>query len=113
MKNLTSSLVISKNGSNITHGRFLLRTGRICADMLITVSIFFLAPWATFLGVIAGVFYFKNFYEAIVAGVLVDMLYGASLEQFFHIQWATTLLFLFLYFAINRLKQHTRFHESR
>ncbi len=86
-------------------------TGRICADILIIICIFFLNPWITLLSVIAALFYFKNFYEAIIAGVLIDMLYGIPLEKFFHIQWVTTFLFLFIYFAINRFKQYTRFHE--
>ncbi|MBI5816913.1 MAG: hypothetical protein HZB09_00605 [Candidatus Yonathbacteria bacterium] len=84
---------------------------RIFADILIVISTFFLPLWISFLGVIAGLFYFKNFYEAIAIGVLADMLYGVSLQKFFHIQWVTTVLFLFLYFAINQLKQYTRFYE--
>jgi len=85
---------------------------RICADILIVICIFFFTPWVTFFCVTVALFYFKNFYEAIVAGVLFDMLYGISLEKFFHIQWVTTFLFLFLYFAINYLKRYSRFHES-
>lgn len=85
---------------------------RVSIDILMVISIFFLTPWITLFGVMGAIFYFKNFYEAIAAGVLIDMLYGAPLEQFFHIQWATTLLFLFAYFTINYIKRHTRFHES-
>ncbi len=84
---------------------------RICADIVIVICIFFFNPWVTLLCVIAALFYFKDFYEAIVAGVLIDMLYGVPLENFFHIQWIMTFLFLCIYFAINRLKQYTRFHE--
>ena len=69
---------------------------RIFTDILIAISIFFLTPWAPLVLVIGAIFYFKNFYEAIAAGVLIDMLYGVSLVKFFHTQCAMTLLF-FLY----------------
>ena len=86
---------------------------RICVDILIAISIFFLTPWAPLLLVIGAIFYFKNFYEAIAAGVLIDMLYGVSLVKFFHTQWAMTLLFLFIYFIFNYAKRYTRFYGSR
>lgn len=88
-------------------------TIRVSVDIVIVISIFFFPLWASFALIIAALFYFKNFYEAIVAGVLLDMLYGVPLERFFNIQWATTLLFLFAYFTINYIKRYTRFHESR
>lgn len=109
------SITISNNTGKIARHRAMLffTTGRIFTDIFIVISIFFLTPWITLFSVMGAIFYFKNFYEAIVAGVLIDMLYGAPLEQFFHIQWATTLLFLFLYFSINHLKRYTRWYESR
>ena len=112
MENLKSSAMV-QNRSNATRGRFLLRTGRICVDILIAISIFFLTPWAPLVLVIGAIFYFKNFYEAIAAGVLIDMLYGVSLVKFFHTQWAMTLLFLFIYFIFNYAKRYTRFYGSR
>lgn len=86
---------------------------RVFADILIVISIFFFPLWISLIFVITALFYFKNFYEAAAAGVLIDMFYGVPLAKFFHIQWITTLLFLFAYFAVNYIKRYTRFHESR
>lgn len=86
-------------------------TGRICADIFIGASIFFLTPWVTLVCVVAGGFYFKNFYETIAVGILIDMLYGIPLEKFFHFQWTMTVLFLIVYFTISYLRPYTRFHE--
>lgn len=94
----------------MAYNHFLSLTGRICADILIIISIFFLTPWATVLCVIAAILYFKNFYEAIAAGVLLDMLYGVALVKFFHTPWAMTFLFLLIYFIFDYAKRYTRFY---
>ncbi|MDO8572950.1 MAG: hypothetical protein Q7S11_04285 [bacterium] len=86
---------------------------RIIVGIFMVISILFFNLWVTLLGVIVALFYFDNYYEAIAVGILYDMLYGVPLEKFFHIQWATSLVFLFVYFATNRFKHHTRFLKSR
>lgn len=86
---------------------------RICADILIFISIFSFPFWVSLVLIAIALFYFKNFYEALAAGVMIDALYGIPLEKFFNIQWVTTLLFLLIFLTINTAKQYTRFHEPR
>lgn len=80
--------------------------------MVILFSIFFLSPWVSLLLVIAGILFFRNFYEAIAAGVLIDLLYGIPLAKFLHIEWIATFFFLGAYVIVNYVKQYTRFYES-
>lgn len=84
---------------------------RIFADIAIVGSIFFLNSWITLLLVIAGLFYFRNFYETIIAGIMIDALYGIPLERFFHIPYIATIMSIATYFIIDKLKERIRFHE--
>lgn len=84
---------------------------RICADVVIFLSILFFTPWVSFFLAIGAIFYFRNFYEAIAVGVIIDTLYGVPLAKFFHIPFIATGVYLFIYFAINRFKELTRFHN--
>jgi hypothetical protein len=84
---------------------------RIFVDSAILVSVFLLNSWITLILVVAGIFYFRNFYEAFIAGIMIDALYGVPLERFFHIPYVATIVSMSAYFIIDKLKERVRFHE--
>lgn len=84
---------------------------RICADVVIFLSILFFTPWMSFFLVVVATFYFRNFYEAVAVGVIIDVLYGVPLARFFQIPLAATGMYLLVYFAVNRARELTRFYE--
>lgn len=86
---------------------------RILADLALLVSVVLLNFWITLVGAMAAIFYFKNFYEAIAIGIMIDLLYGVPLERFFHIPYMATIIFVVLYAAAHELKQLMRVYESR
>jgi len=55
---------------------------RIIADCAILTSLFFLPWWCTLVASILGVFYFDFYSEAILGGLLLDVLYGIHTSSF-------------------------------
>lgn len=69
---------------------------RIILDAVLFFSIFLLPWWfSLFLG-FACVFLFKNFFEALLVGFVLDALYGIAGQTFFK----TNMLFTFLSAAV-------------
>lgn len=91
----------------------MIMSKRIFTNIALLGSIFFLNIWITFAIAAIATFYFKNFYEAILAGILIDLLYGVPLEKFFHIPYVATISFVVFYIAINEFKQLVRVYGSR
>jgi len=52
--------------------------GRILVDVILVVGAFLLPWWVTAILGLAALFYFKNFYEAIAIGLVLDSIYGTS-----------------------------------
>lgn len=51
---------------------------RIISNLLIIFSIFLLPQYVTIVLVISAILLFDNFFESIIAGVLLDTIYGSG-----------------------------------
>lgn len=87
-------------------------TGRIITNIVIVISILFLPWWATVLLVCAGILLFPHFYEAIIAGVLMDVLYGVSMVSFSGFVAVFTVIFSLGYLLGERFKKNVRLYVS-
>ncbi len=85
--------------------RFILRT--VC-DTLLLGSLFYLPWWATALFALLLLFYFRNFYEIIIIGALVDMVYGIPRTAFGGIEYINTLFAALAYLSASWLKRFLR-----
>lgn len=53
-------------------------TTRILFTLFFVALIFYTPLWMALGGITLGAFYFKNYYEMMVLGVVFDLLYGAQ-----------------------------------
>lgn len=81
---------------------------RIIIDALIFLGIFVAPLWTVGLTAALCVFIFENFYEIVIAAILVDALYGIP-TSLFATPFIYTLSAALLFIAINLLKRHLRF----
>ncbi len=66
----------------------------------------FLAPW--WISVVfsfLGLFYFKNLYEVIAVGIIIDSLYGSNLE-ILNFSFVFTLFFIVSFYVVLRLRKN-------
>jgi hypothetical protein len=77
---------------------------RLIFALILLVSISFLPWWVNLILIVVGSFYFKNFYEAVLIGLIMDSLYGSSVvfETFIYFY---TLTFLISVFLINKIRE--------
>jgi len=85
---------------------------RIFINIILLLSIFYLPWWTTALLVLSGIFVFKNFYEGIFAGLLLDALYGTKTAEFMGVWFVFTTSFFVLYVLSTRLKKNIRIYET-
>lgn len=63
---------------------------------------------------LVGIFLFKNFYEAIFAGVLLDVLYGTSVSEFAGAWFVFSISALGVYFLVEHIiKKNIRFYDTQ
>ena len=86
---------------------------RIFINIIILISVLYLPWWVTTTAVFTGFLIFKNFYEGIIAGFLLDTLYGAKISQFFGIWFVFTAVYFVGYVIIRRVKKNLRFYGLR
>jgi len=85
---------------------------RIAADILVVLSIFYSPWWVTALIILSSFFIFKNFYEGIFAGFLIDVLYGVKATEFLGI-WFVHFAFYFIFYMLSlKLKKNIRMYET-
>jgi hypothetical protein len=77
---------------------------RVIFAILLAVLIFFLPWWVNLILIISASFYFKNFYEAVVIGLIMDSMYGSAVvfDNFIYI---FTLMFIVMIFVINKIRE--------
>lgn len=77
---------------------------RLVFGFVLLISIFFLPWWLNVIFIIALSFYYKNFYEAVFIGLIMDSVYGSAVifETFIYF---FTLIFLILIFVINKIRE--------
>ena len=85
---------------------------RTIAITTLFLSVFLLPWWITVLLAVAGVLLIHNFYEVVIAGVLIDLLYGTSTAFFFDFSAVFTVSALLLVFLGERFKKNVRFYVS-
>ena len=85
--------------------------GRIVADVLLFSAVLF-AHWAVvvLMGLVCLIA-FPRFYEAVIAGVLLDLLYGAPIPKFLNITVIFTVTTLVMYFVVTRFKTQLRSYD--
>ena len=83
---------------------------RILSDLFLLLAIFLLPWWMVVISAVAILFFTDSYYEFIVAGFMVDVLYGnkvAMLHDFNFIYFASAII---LYIVLNKLKTLLRSH---
>ncbi len=84
---------------------------RLAVDLFIVLGILY-AHWAVAcIFVVAGLIVFRRFYEAIAAGVLFDMLYGAAAGAFFGFPYAFSAASIVLYAVAAYVKTRIRIYD--
>ncbi len=81
---------------------------RILSDLFLLLAIFLLPWWMVVIFAIVILFYTDKYYEFIVAGFFMDVLYGnevVSLNHFNFVYFATAII---LYIVLNKLKKLLR-----
>ncbi|GMQ95484.1 MAG: hypothetical protein BMS9Abin13_600 [Patescibacteria group bacterium] len=81
---------------------------RIFLDLAIIFSILYLNWWIAALFAIGGILIFRNFYEAVALGLLIDILYGAPAAEFFGFRFVSTAIFAILFVGVSRLRENIR-----
>ncbi len=84
---------------------------RFVSDILLLFSIIVMPWWLTVLFVIVLLFYFESFYEAIIAGFLIDFTYSIPTELLFGFRFIFTALFVILFLLSGPLKRRLRYYS--
>jgi len=77
---------------------------RVVFALILLISIFFLPWWFNLIFIVALSFYYKNFYESVFIGLIMDSFYGSSVV-FENLIYFFTLMFLILVFVINKIRK--------
>ncbi|PJB83795.1 MAG: hypothetical protein CO088_00770 [Candidatus Yonathbacteria bacterium CG_4_9_14_0_8_um_filter_46_47] len=87
-------------------------TRRIIVDIVVILSIF-CAPlwWITVCLLVFATFFFKRYYEIILAGLILDLLYGGG-AFFWGFRFVYTVSGMVLYVALTTFKKQTRFYAG-
>ncbi|MBI5005325.1 MAG: hypothetical protein HZC03_01845 [Candidatus Lloydbacteria bacterium] len=83
---------------------------RIIFDSILFISLFIVPWWASFIFALAGVFFFADFYEIVLAGFIVDMLYDGGNSAFFGTRFLSTLVGLLLFAGGSFIKKRLVFY---
>ncbi len=85
---------------------------RISAVILVLFSVLFMPFWLTILLVLAGMFYFSIFWEAVVLLLLSDFLYGVGEIRFQGVVFVSSIIATIVLLAIEALKKKLKFYRS-
>ena len=81
---------------------------RITANIILLMSVLFAPWWITIILALALVFYFKLYYEFIIAAVITDMLYGVPEVLLFDWVFVYTAFSIILFILVQWLKTRLR-----
>ncbi|MCK5027416.1 MAG: hypothetical protein KAS07_03280 [Candidatus Pacebacteria bacterium] len=79
--------------------------GRIIYDIALLASILFFPWWIIVMVVCVGVILYEQYIECVIAGVVIDMLYGTYLFPVIF-----TLSFFCIYAIFGKLKKYVRIY---
>lgn len=77
---------------------------RVSFSVLLLISTFTFPWWVSFTAAILGAFYFKNLFEIILVGFIIDILYGPT-HLFFEFDLFFTIILLVIFYVIDTLKE--------
>ncbi|HEY4513211.1 MAG TPA: hypothetical protein VJH06_01725 [Candidatus Paceibacterota bacterium] len=82
---------------------------RICAVILLLLSVLFWPFWLSVILAIAGLIYFKIFFEAPVLFLLSDLLYGTAVPEFSGMVFVSFFIFIILLLIAETVKKNSNF----
>lgn len=85
---------------------------RIICDVIFFLLIFVSPWWQSVVLVAAGIFVFRNFYEALLFGVLLDSFHGVTGATFFGLNSLFTIGFGLVIIISLLLKTRLRFYKE-
>jgi hypothetical protein len=81
---------------------------RILVDCLIFICAIIAPWWLTLILALCAALYFKNYFELVAAGLVIDSIYGVPRASFFYFQYiftaGTFIIFLIFVFVKSRLR---------
>lgn len=81
---------------------------RILTNILLMFSVFLLPVYVSVIFIVASIFFFNNFVEAMIFGFVIDLLYGNGSIFGIHFAYFFTLIILILYLFSFSLKKILR-----
>ena len=69
---------------------------RIALDLILFLSLFATPWWVSLIIALAGIFFFTHFYEIVVAGFIMDIVYGTPNASFFGIHFLSSIVAILL-----------------
>lgn len=85
---------------------------RVGASFLILFSILYFPWYFSVIFALAGMLYFKNFYEGVALIFISDLLYGAGLDRYHHIYFISTIVALLFFFGLQILKTRLKYYQD-
>lgn len=79
---------------------------RIAADVLLFLSAFIFPWWAVLAAGALLLFFFNNFWEVMIVGLVIDVLYGGGFARAWGVPFAASLAAVALYEVLGRVKAH-------
>jgi hypothetical protein len=86
---------------------------RVGFSLLMLFSILFLPFWISVVLAILGMFYFSNYYEAVLLFFVSDILFGVKEARFFDIVLISALASFLALLFIEYLKKKLKFYKER
>ena len=83
---------------------------RILTSILLLFSVLFLPFWISAIIALAGMAYFRKYWEAVALMFLSDVLYGASVAKFFGMVFVAFFVSLVALIIIESLKTKIKFY---
>jgi hypothetical protein len=79
---------------------------RVIFDIILFISVFIFPWWISFLFLLIGIFAFKNFYEFIIADVIIYSLYSIPGDRLITSPIFFSLVIIILYITIQIIKNN-------
>lgn len=86
---------------------------RIIIDILIFFAVLFLPPIFSVVVALFFLYYFKSFYEIIFIGLIIDILYGRPIANFYDFSYPATSIFGVLLISSIFIKKRLKFYSNK
>lgn len=85
---------------------------RIVFDVILFISIFAFSWWISVILLLIGIFVFDNFYEFIIANVIIYSLFSVPSDRLISSPVFISLLITILYIIIQTIRNNTVFYKK-